>query len=187
MAALIELRHRAASVLVSPPPAVAAMDQARCPPHTLEDNGVCLPLLRPAERPGAGTHEGWVAPEGLLGTFEVPWREAPLPEPLAGEARPDFRATMIRARIGSQVRCAAPFDDPVVSHLGKTTDSWVLTFVSKSDPVRTVSIANLTTVVETLRVGDACPKETPIGTSGDALVVWEGRLASPTPPAQTTP
>lgn len=178
--ALLGLRHRQGSLLVSPPPALAATAAARCPDFTLEDNGVCLPIPRP---PGASkglVSVDWVAAADVLSAFHVPWRDAPIPEQLIPKAAADFRVLLVRTRVGSEVRCATALPEPVVTHLGKAPDeTWVLTLGSKSDPSRTVSIANLSKLAANIVVGSACPSGTPLGTSGDALVVWEGKHEGP--------
>jgi hypothetical protein len=173
--ALLGVRQRQGALLVSPPPAIAATALARCPDFTLEDNGVCLPLPRPTSGGKPPGKVDWVSAEALLSAFYVPWRDAPVPQQLIDKAPAEFRALLVRTRVGSEVRCATSLPDPVVSHIGKAPDdTWVLTVGSKADPARTVSIANLTALAPNVLVDSPCANGTILGTSGDALVVWEG-------------
>lgn len=171
----IAVQQRQGRIFVSPPPALAAAAMARCPDFTLEDNGVCLPLARPAGAGKVPPTIDWVSAENMLSALHIPWRDAPVPQQLTTKAPTDFQVLLVRTRVGSEVRCATSLPDPIVAHIGKAPDNtWVLTLAGKSDAARTISIASLASLAPSISAGSPCANGTPLGTSGDALVVWEG-------------
>lgn len=170
---VVSLRHRQGVVLVSPPPAVVATAEARCPDFTLEDNGVCLPLTRPPGATRTLPTVDWVGADGLVSAFFVPWSDAPVPPSLRSVNSPAGRALLIRTRVGSEVRCGASFASPVITRANQSEDgTWLVTVAESNDATRKVDITGLTALAPEMRAGSDCPKGAPLGTSGDALVAW---------------
>lgn len=170
--AAVALSARHGTFLVSPPPALAATAQARCPDYTLEDDGVCLPISHNrATRSAPESRPRWVPASSELSAFYVASADAPVP-PGLGELPEAVLLT--RTRVGSPVTSALAEPGASVTRIEQLGQTWVITLggdTPKGGRAEVV-ISGLRAVEPNLQVGSPGAAGTPLGTSGDVLVIW---------------
>lgn len=171
-AAALALAARQGTLLVSPPPALAATAQARCPDYAIEDDGVCLPISRNrATRSAPESRPHWVPEGSEVSAFYVASSDAPAPPGLG--PMPES-VLLVRTRVDSPVTSALAEPGASVTHIEQLTATWVVTLSgdAPSGGRKEVVISGLRSVNPNLQVGSPCPITTPLGTSGDVLVIW---------------
>lgn len=184
--AALGLWQRQGVVFVSPPPPRLETAQARCPDYTLEDNGVCLPLSQ--ERvPSSGLDaKTWLAPDGVVSAFDVYWRDAPVSAAHRSRLPGDAPVLLVRTRLGASLSCPTTLTLAQVTHLDRDEAGvWVTTLTGANVKGETQSLtaSGLASMAPDAKLGAPCEAGTPLGTAGDALVVY----LTPTEPGSPGP
>lgn len=169
-----------AVVHVAVPAQQSPLQASRCPRHTLEDDGVCIPVPRMPGSPLAA--DRFRLP--VAGRARVlPLRHAPVPSTFRSAAGRAPRALLIRSAPDSPVTCASALRDARVTEL---SDRVVLIAGQlanaagdgdagagmSADGEITLAVAGLSTLDPALEVGAPCTAQTLLGTSSDAVVLF---------------
>lgn len=181
-------------VLALPPPSVSAAAASRCPPRTLEDHGVCIPVpVTQGQESSAQTELVPLLPgrPTELGAYHLPVSgAAQLTDLSAAEVPPRFRiegqalAINLAGAAALSSRDLLPFDagtvvgsDPVAG--------WLLLKVDQPSP-SLVLLAGLVGLMPHLVIGDKLPANGTLAQSGK--VFWlSARQLLPAHSAQPTP
>ena len=174
------LRPHSTPVLhVARSPELEDAPASRCPRHTLEDDGVCIPVPR-LHPPSKALPDGkYVLP--VLGRATlVPAERAPLPDSIADSLRDDTPTLLLRTRPGSQVSCTTALHDARIVNIaaasltiaGELAGGPADADAGAGTVTVQLTFAGFQTISEKLSPGSACGAETHLGLSRDVLVLF---------------